>query len=123
MIKVTVKGDFKKTNTFMEKLLEIFDSGKLDKYGKMGVQALKENTPIDTGRLAQSWSYHIERTSEGPKIVWTNDDIEGGCNVAILIQYGHGVKGGGYVPGRDFINPALEPIYKQIEFDLERGII
>ena len=123
MINITAKGDFKKTDTFLEKLLEKFSAGKLDKYGRMGVEALKANTPRDTGRLAQSWSYHIERTNSGSRIVWTNDDIEGGCNVAILIQYGHGVKGGGYVPGRDFINPALEPVFKQIEFDLERGNI
>lgn len=123
MISVKVTGDFKKTNTFFEKCLELFDAGKLDKYGKIGVQALRDNTPIDTGRLRESWSYHIERTKGGPKIVWTNDDIEGGCNVAILIQYGHATKGGGYVPGRDFINPALEPVFQQIEFDLERGLI
>lgn len=123
MVKLSAKGDFKKTNTFMEKLLERFDIGKLDKYGRMGVKALKANTPRDTGRLANSWSYHIERTEAGPKIIWTNDDIEGGCNVAILIQYGHGLKGGGYTPGRDFINPAMKPVFEQIEFDLERGNI
>lgn len=123
MVTINVKGDFKKTNTFMEKLLEIFDMGKLNNYGRMGVQALRENTPIDTGLLANSWSYSIERTKQGPKIVWSNDDIEGGYNVAILIQYGHAVKGGGYYPGKDFINPALQPVFEQIEFDLMRGAI
>ena len=95
MVSINVTGDFKKTNSFMEKLLELFDAGKLNEYGRMGVDALRANTPIDTGLLANSWSYTIERTKAGPKIVWMNDDIEGGYSVAILIQYGHAVKGGG----------------------------
>lgn len=123
MVEVKVTGDFKKTHSFMECLLEIFDMGKLNKYGRMGVEALRANTPIETGRLANSWSYYIDRSERGPKIVWTNDDIEGGYSVAILIQYGHAVKGGGYMPGKDFINPALEPVFQQIEFDLKRGAI
>ena len=116
------KGDFRKANSFMERLLELFDIGILDKYGQMGVDALSRNTPVDTGLLASSWYYTIERTKGSTKIIWSNSDIEGGCNVAILVQYGHGLKGGGYVQGIDFINPAIQPIFEQILQEISKEV-
>lgn len=114
MITFEGKGDFKKTNSFFEKLLENFNVGALDKYGKLGVEALSAATPVDTGLAASSWYYKIEHDKGSSKIIWGNSDIEGGCNVAILVQYGHGTRNGGYVQGRDFINPAMRPVFDEI---------
>lgn len=114
MVTFSQKGDFKKLNSFFQKMLEVCDLGFLDKYGKMGVQALAEATPKNSGLAAESWYYEIERNKRGVILRWCNKDIEGGYNVVLLIQYGHGTKNGGYVEGRDFINPALKPIFDQI---------
>lgn len=114
MITFTHKGDFKKVNGYFERLREIMRFGILDKYGRKGVEALSAATPVDTGRLASSWYYTIEHDKNGASLVWSNSDIEGGCNVAILIQYGHGTRNGGYVSGIDYINPALAPIMQEI---------
>lgn len=115
MISFKEKGDLKKTTMFLEKCLEPFNMGVLDKYGRMGVEALRAASPIDSGRMAHSWYYTIEHTDSGVKLIWSNSDIEGGYNVAILVQYGHGSKSGRYVPGRDFINPAMAPIFEQLK--------
>lgn len=117
MISFETNKDFKHIDSFFEKMLEVGRIGELNKYGRMGVAALKENTPKDTGLLKDSWGYEIERTVEGTKIIWTNDDVEGGFNVAILLQYGHGTKTGHWVEGIDFINPALAPVFNKIAED------
>lgn len=114
MISISQKGDFKKIDTFLEKCLEVGKLGFLDKYGREGVNALRNASPRDSGRMAESWSYKIEREGNRVSIVWYNSDIEGGCNVALLIQMGHATKAGGWVEGIDFINPALEPIFAKI---------
>lgn len=111
MVKLNCSGNFRKTNSFFEKMLEIGKLGILDQYGRKGVLALKNNTPKDSGLVAQSWDYKITRENGSATITWTNSDVEGGCNIAILIQYGHGTKNGGFVQGRDFINPAIRPIF------------
>ena len=108
------KGDFRKLNSFLERCLNVAKLGELDKYGRKGVEVLRDNTPIDTGIAANSWRYEIERTSDGVCISWCNDDIEGGYNVAILIEYGHGTGTGGYVVGRHFISPAIQPIFDEL---------
>ena len=122
MISIRTKGDFSKFNSFCERLLEIGKFGKLDKYGQMGVDALSSYTPVDTGLLASSWRYDIERTKDSVAIVWSNTDIEGGYNVALLVQYGHGNGHGGYVQGIDYINPALAPVFEQILTELIREV-
>lgn len=120
MITVVAKGDFRKTEKFLERAKELFKSGLLDKYGRMGVSALSSASPNDTGRMANSWYYTIERDNEGVSIVWSNSDIENGVNVAVLVQYGHGTKNGGYVEGIDFVNPAMRPVFEEILDDLLR---
>ena len=105
-----------------EKCLEVFDAGIFDKYGQMGVKALSDATPKLTGLAASSWYYTIERDNKGTKLIFSNSDIEGGCNVAILIQYGHGTKSGGYVEGRDYINPALQPIFEDLKNKLLKEV-
>lgn len=96
--------------------------GLLDKYGKLGVQALQDATPRDTGLASSSWNYTIDRSSDGVRLSWSNSDIENGYNVAILIQYGHGTKSGTYVEGRDFINPAMQSIFDNIAKDLWKEV-
>lgn len=107
-------GDFKNLFNFLESAKGIFDISKLDKYGRQGVEALRSATPVDTGRLADSWFYEIDRTPSGASISWHNNDIEGGVNVAVLIQYGHATRNGSWVEGIDYINPALRPIFDHI---------
>lgn len=122
MINITSIGDWAKTFTFLRKASKLNLSSLLERYAKKGVEALSQSTPVDTGLAASSWSYEIEQGDTGSKISWINNDIEGGCNVAILIQYGHGVRGGGYVQGRDFINPAMQPIFDEMVIELWKEI-
>lgn len=108
------KGDFKKTFGFFEKAKEIVHLGELDKYGREGVAALAAATPKDTGRTAASWMYEIVRNDGSASIIFSNTNVVDGVNVAIILQYGHGTKNGGYVRGRDYINPALRPIFDKM---------
>lgn len=96
--------------------------GILEKYGEIGVQALRAATPIDSGVTAASWSYEVESTGNGYTLSWYNSHMNQGVNIAILIQYGHGTGWGGYVPGTDYINPALRPIFDQIGNDIWREV-
>lgn len=114
MIKFKHRGSFKNTETFFKKLLKRDFLSNLDKYGKMGVEALSAATPRDTGKTADSWGYEIEESNSGVKIIWTNSNINKGVNIALLLQYGHATRNGGYVMGRDYINPAIQPIFDQI---------
>lgn len=114
VIKFVQHGDFKKTYSFLEKCLEIFDLGFLDKYGRKGVEALSKATPVDTGLAASSWYYNIERDGKKVRLQWLNSDIENGVPVAVILQYGHATKNGGWVEGIDYINPAIQPIFNEI---------
>lgn len=108
------KGDFSKTKGFLQRSLEIFGSSELDKYGRMGVEALYEATPKDTGKTAASWKYKIEHTNTGSTIYWYNTNIKNGQNIAVILQYGHATSRGHWVEGRDYINPAIQPLFDQI---------
>lgn len=114
MITFKHKGNFNKTEKFLKraKAGEFYKS--LDKYAQKGVQALQAATPVDTGKTADSWDYEIEITKESATITWTNSNVNDGVNIAVLIQYGHGTRNGGYVKGRDFINPAMQPVFDEI---------
>lgn len=122
MIKVKVKGSYKKVYGHMEKLLELFNAGKLNKYGEMGVRALMQNTPIDTGKTASSWSYEIERTNNKVSIVFTNSNVNDLVNIAIILQYGHGLEDGGWVEGVDYINPAIANAFNAIIEDIQKEV-
>lgn len=91
-----------------------FFNDALERTGQKGVDALSAATPVDTGKTASSWSYEIVRGDGTATIKWLNSDVEGGCNVAMLIQYGHGTRGGTYVEGIDYINPALQPVFDEM---------
>lgn len=114
MLTFRQKGNFRRFNNILSRSLEAIKLSKLDKYGKMGVEALQEATPKDTGLTANSWSYEITRTGETIKISWTNSNIVDGLSIAVLLQYGHGTRDGGYVSGIDYINPAMKPIFDEI---------
>lgn len=122
MLKVKIKGSYRNTFSYMERLLELFNAGKLDKYGKMGVKALELNTPIDTGKTAASWDYKIERSSDRVAIVFTNSNINERVNIAIILQYGHGLEDGGWVEGIDYINPAINAAFEDIVYDIRKEV-
>lgn len=94
----------------------------LERYGQEGVAALSSATPADTGLAANSWYYTVEVTKNGASITWSNSDVEGGFPVAVMIQYGHGTGTGGYVSGRDYINPAIVPIFDKIAESVWREV-
>ena len=108
------KGDFKKTDTYFRRLLHIDNISILERYGNLGVEALSNATPVDTGKTAASWSYVIQQSPGRIKLYWTNSNVNKGVNIAIILQYGHGLRGGGYVEGIDYINPAIQPIFDEM---------
>lgn len=114
MITVTSSGSFDRTQAWVRRMStgEIFRN--LDRFGEMGRAALSGATPRDRGETADSWSYQVSKSGRGYSITWRNSHVEGGVNIAIILQYGHGTGTGGYVAGRDYINPAIKPIFDQI---------
>lgn len=110
----THKGDFSKTDKYFKSLLNKDYLKILDKYGKMGVEALRAATPVDTGLASSSWNYQITDEGGQVRLIWTNDDIEGGINVVILVDRGHATKSGSWVPGQHFIDEAISPIIAKI---------
>ena len=114
MIKISQKGDFKKSITYMEKLKEAIHLNAFDKYGREGVSALSSATPVDSGKTASSWYYKIERTKNTISITFYNSNVNQGVPIAIILQYGHGTGTGGWVEGRDYINPAIQPIFDKM---------
>jgi len=107
-------GNFRKTMSFFERAKEVVRKGDLDKFGREGVLALAEATPKDSGLTAASWYYEIVRQNGIASIVWKNSHIVDGVPIAVILQYGHGTRNGGYVRGRDYINPAIQPIFDRI---------
>lgn len=113
-IGITSRGSFDKTIAYLERLKMLKFDNILNTYGQKGVDALRAATPHNTSELANSWSYTITRGDGLAKIEWHNSDLEGGYNVALLVQYGHGTNHGGYVPPHDYINPAMDPIFEEL---------
>ena len=123
MITVRSKGDISKLNGLLEKAKEAVKLGNLDKYGKAGVKALESATPMDSGLTANSWYYTIERNDNTVSINFHNSNIQNGIPIAIILQYGHGTGTGGWVEGRDYINPAIQPIFDNLVKDAWEVII
>lgn len=114
MITFSTKGSFNKTFSFLKRNRKL-DLKDLARYGQMGVEALRDATPKDTGRTSGSWYYEIIRENGRITIQWSNSNvIDNWCNVAIILQYGHGTGTGGWVEGVDYINPALKPVFDKI---------
>lgn len=112
--KIEVIGEHALTKRYLEKLRAFQIRRVLQKYGQKGVEALSSATPVKTGKTASSWSYQIESNGDSHTISWSNSNDNRGVNIAIILQYGHGTGRGGYVPGRDYINPAMKPIFDSI---------
>jgi hypothetical protein len=113
-VSFTHSGSLSKTEKFLKKMQKLNIAELIDKQAQRGVTALSNATPRDTGRVANSWGYVIEKSKGKVVITWTNSDIENGFPVAIMIQYGHGTGTGGYVSGQDYINPAMRPVFDSI---------
>lgn len=114
MISFRQKGDFSKLTRFLEKVKEAVKIGDLDRYGREGVAALASATPIDSGLTASSWYYKIERENGSVVISFHNSNVKDGVPIAVILQYGHGTGTGGWVEGKDYINPAIRPIFDKI---------
>lgn len=123
MISFRHKGDFSKATRYFERLKESAKLGILDKYGRAGVDALSSATPVDSGLTASSWDYKIEHSSGSDKIVFTNSHVNAGVQIAIILQYGHGTGTGGWVQGRDYINPAVAPVFDELVNEAWKEVI
>ena len=108
------KGDFSKTIKFLNKVKNVKINDILSKYGEIGVTALSQATPKDSGVASQSWNYNIEVKNNNASIVWYNTNVVKGVNIAVILQYGHGTRNGGWVEGIDYINPTMKPIFDKI---------
>ena len=113
-ISLTSKGDFKKTEQFLKFATNASKNINLDKYGQKGVAALASATPVDTGLTANSWNYKVEKSGGTISLVFYNTNVVSGVPIAIILQYGHGTGTGGWVEGRDYINPAIRPIFDEM---------
>lgn len=122
MFSFFVKGDSNKTEKFLEHLKQLQIMAILQKYGDIGVRALADATPKDSGTTASSWGYEIEQDADGYTIYWTNDNYNQSFNIAINLQRGHGTGTGGYVPPTDYINPTMSTIFDQIADDAWREV-
>lgn len=114
MISFRHQGDFSKLTRFLEKKKGAVKLGNLDRFGREGVSALASATPIDSGLTAKSWHYNIEYKRDSVTISFYNTNIQNGVPIAIILQYGHGTRNGGWVEGRDYINPSIQPIFDKI---------
>lgn len=108
------QGDFSKTSRFLTNAKKGIDLRNLDQYGMEGVAALSSATPVDTGKTAASWRYSIIRGRDSVTISFENTNIQNGVPIAVILQYGHGTRNGGWVQGRDYINPAIQPVFDKI---------
>ena len=117
MVVFKQKGDFKRLNNFLERAKNVIHLGELDKYGRAGVEALASATPVDSGVTASSWYYKIEHDDGVAKLGFYNSNFNKNVQIAIILQYGHGTGTGGWVEGRDYINPAIQPIFDKIAND------
>ena len=122
MIKITHKGDFSKTERFFNRVLKKNYLNIIADYCERGLDALRAATPSESGKTAESWSYEIESGNGMTTIYFTNDHVNDGVNIAILLIYGHGTRNGGYVQGNDFVTPALEPVFRDLANNLWREV-
>ena len=114
MITFKQNGNFSNLSITLKRMKRFMDNISLEKYGEEGVTALASATPVDTGLTANSWNYKIEQTKNSVSITFYNTNIQNGVPIAIILQYGHGPRNGGWVEGRDYINPAIQPIFDRI---------
>lgn len=123
MILIKQQGDFSKTIKFLTKMKNQDAKHLLNKYGKRGVELLSRSTPVDTGLTASSWRYEIVTNKDSYSIEFLNDNVQNGTNIAIILQYGHGTRNGGYVRGRDYINPAIQQAFDEMSNALWEEVV
>lgn len=122
-ISFRLKGDdFNNTKRYLQKLRDMKIDNILSKYGHIGVDALSSATPVDTGKTASSWSYKIKRQNGKISLEFHNSNINKGVPIAIILQYGHATSNGGWVQGRDYINPAVQPLFDKIIEELRKEV-
>lgn len=114
MIRFKHKGDFSNLSKFLEKNKKGVNVSDLDRFGQEGVKALMSATPVETGLTSVSWYYEVVKEGNRTTINFNNSNIQNGCLIAIILQYGHGTRTGGWVEGRDYINPAIQPVFDNI---------
>ena len=122
MISIRTKGGFEKTTKYLNKLSKRDVTGILNKYGQRGVELLSSATPTNTGRTSQMWSYEINVKRGRYEINWINNNVVNGVNIAMIIQYGHGTRNGGYVRGIDYINPVIKQVFNDMADELRREV-
>ena len=122
MIRFRHKGDFSKSMSYLNRLKSAIRLSDLDRYGREGVAALASATPTDSGTTANSWYYEIENSDGRLVLRFNNSNIQNGVPIAIILQYGHGTGTGGWVEGRDYINPAIQPVFDRIVENLWREV-
>ena len=122
MISFRQQGDFRKLTNYLEKVKESVHLGILDKYGREGVAALASATPVESGLTATSWYYKIEQQKGSATLTFYNSNIQNGVQIAIILQMGHGTRNGGWVQGRDYINPVIQPLFDKIAREAWREV-
>lgn len=123
MFTLESSGSFENTEKFLNRMSKGDIFAALDRYGQEGVAALASATPRESGETANSWSYEIVKDGRSYSIIWNNSNVVGGTPLAVMLQVGHGTGTGGYVAGRDYINPALRPIFDRIAEDVWREVM
>ena len=123
MISAKASGDFSKITKFLNTMRKKDAKAVLNKYGERGVELLRNATPVKTGKTASSWRYEINVSKGRYSINWLNDNIHNGVNIAIILQYGHGTRNGGYVEGKDYINPVMQQIFSEMAEELWREVV
>lgn len=114
------QGDYRATKRWMDKMEAGSVADILRSCGEKGIEALSAATPVRTGKTAASWGFEAKTSSKGVTLTWTNSNVVNGVPIAIILQYGHGTGTGGYVHGRDYINPAMRPVFDEIESRISR---
>lgn len=123
IITVTQKGDFKKTEKFLKRMKNRSYLSDLAQYGEMGVSALRAATPKDTGITADSWDYSIEQGDGFVRLAWNNSNVQDGVNIALILNTGHGTRQGYWIEGRNYIDPALLPVFDKIADGAWKGVV
>lgn len=123
MIKVKQSGNFKNLERLLKNASGTPDLGRFLQFGEEGLRALRDATPVDSGLTAASWAYNIEYTKEGVRITWTNSNVVNGVPIAIILDSGHGTKNGGFVAGRHYIDPAIQPVFDHIAESMWKELV
>lgn len=122
MIRCRVRGDFKNSYRFLDRMRKLDFESLLEKYAQEGVEALAATTPKRTGKTAASWSYEIVKQNGRISVFWTNDNMNEGVPIAVILEYGHGTGWGSYVQGRHYISPAIQPVFDKIADEVRREV-